>query len=76
MRVVVKEEFYCTQIDVQLKCVWLINTFPKWCIVNHEMDPLAYVNLYLDEDALCPGELCPVLEARGSIPGPGTMCYY
>ena len=33
-----------TQIAMQLKFVWLINTFPTWCIVNHEMDPLAYVN--------------------------------
>ncbi len=33
-----------TQIAIQLKFVWLINTFPTWCIVNDEMDPLAYVN--------------------------------
>ena len=33
-----------TQIAIQLKFVWPINTFPTWCIVNHEMDPLAYVN--------------------------------
>ena len=32
----------------------LINTFPTWGIVNHEMGPLAYVNSYLDEGALCP----------------------
>ena len=33
-----------TQIVIQLKFVWLINinTFPTWCIVTHEMDPLAY----------------------------------
>ena len=28
------------------KFVWLINTFPTWCIVNHEMDSLVYVKLY------------------------------
>ena len=33
-----------TQIAIQLKFLWLINTFPTWCIVNHEMDLLAYVN--------------------------------
>ena len=33
-----------SQIAIQLKFFWLINTFPTWCIVNHEMDLLAYVN--------------------------------
>ncbi len=33
-----------TQIAIQLKLFWLINTFPTLCIVNHEMDPLACVN--------------------------------
>ena len=33
-----------SQIAIQLKFVLLTNTFPTWCIVNHEMDPLAYVN--------------------------------
>ena len=33
-----------TQIAIQLNLFWLINTFPTWCIVNHEMDPLACVN--------------------------------
>ena len=35
---------YNNQIAIQLKFVWLINTFPTWGIVNNEMDPLAYVN--------------------------------
>ena len=33
-----------TQIAIQLNFFGLINTFPSWCIVNHEMDPLACVN--------------------------------
>ena len=33
-----------TQIAIQLIFFGLINTFPSWCIVNHEMDPLACVN--------------------------------
>ena len=33
-----------TQIAIHLKFVWLINTFPIWCIVNHKMNPRAYVN--------------------------------
>ena len=33
-----------TQIAIQLNCFGLINTFPTWCIVNHDMDPLACVN--------------------------------
>ena len=33
-----------TQIAIQLNFFWLINTFPTWCIANHEMDPLACVN--------------------------------
>ena len=37
-----------TQIAVQLKFIWLINTIPTWCIVNHEMGSLACVNPYLD----------------------------
>ena len=37
-----------TQIAIQLNLFWLINTFPSWCIVNDEMDPLACVNSWLD----------------------------
>ena len=37
-----------TQIAIQLNLFGLINTFPSWCIVNHEMDPLAFVNSKLD----------------------------
>ena len=33
-----------TQIAIQPNFFWLINTFPTWCIANHEMDPLACVN--------------------------------
>ncbi len=52
-----------TQIAIQLNFLGLINTFPIWCIVNHEMDPLAYLILQLDGgEAHCPGEaLCPML---------------
>ena len=30
--------------QIQLNFVWFINTFPTWCIVNNEFDPLARVH--------------------------------
>ena len=45
---------------IQLKFVWLINSFPTWCIVTHEMDPLVYVNSYLDGVSALPrGRFAP-----------------
>ena len=37
-----------TQIAIHLNFFGLINTFPPWCIANHEMNPLACVNSQLD----------------------------
>ena len=57
-----------TQIAIHLKFVWLINTFPTWCIINHEMDPLAYVNSYLHVDGvLFPG-------GGGALPHVTLIC--
>ena len=46
-------------IQIAIQLLLLINTFPTWCIVNREIDPLAYGHSYLDERALCPGGALP-----------------
>ena len=61
-----------SQIAIQLKFFWLINTFPTWCIVSHEKKKTYIKSQRRDNIGIPPllnekGELCEDAEDKAEI---------